>query len=127
MGQKTVFSGIKVLATCLLLVACSSQPEYTPATSGAGTADAGAAPVATDSLLKGTLVSRSGDSLQYQFANEARTMTITFKGVSSMLHQDTTASGIKYSNDQFVYTEWHGNATLKEKGNTVFAVEEEKK
>ncbi len=102
-----------------LLLACGSQPETKDVPVHSDSIPP-PAPVRADGRLKGTLVSGSGDTLQYAYNNDAHTMTIGFKNLQAELKQDTTASGLRYSNDQFVYTEWHGISTLKEKGNTVF-------
>ena len=72
------------------------------------------------SLITGTLTSKSGDNLRYSFDNSMHTMTIVYKDDLSVLQQDTMASGIKYSNKTYTYSEFHGAAAVQKNGRTVF-------
>ena len=75
---------------------------------------------AVDSLIKGRFNSKAGDELQYTFNNNTHTMTIRWKDQTALLQQDTTASGIQYSNREYRYYEWHSVSTLQKNGKTVF-------
>jgi hypothetical protein len=101
------------LLLCFILYACGSQSND----------KARIPPIpnnAPGAIVRGTLVSGSGDTLEYRYDNELHTMDIDFKNVHAVLRQDTVASGIRYSNPDFVYTERHGISTLKQHGITVF-------
>ena len=37
------------------------------------------------------------------------------------MKQDTTASGIQYSNEDYLFTEWQGKMELKKDGKTIFS------
>ncbi len=55
------------------------------------------------------------------FDTMAHTALFIFKSDSISLKQYTIASGIKYSNATYVYTEWHGAMTLKKTGKVIFS------
>lgn len=78
-------------------------------------------PVVSD-LIKGILKSKSGDTLFYTFDNSVNTMEIIFKSETIKLKRELTASGIKYSNKNYIYTEWHGTGVLSKNGITIFEV-----
>jgi hypothetical protein len=116
--MKNLTRPLASLLLYLALTACSSQPSPNHA-SGSSTVPA-IRNDAPDAIVRGTLISKSGDTLEYRYDNQVHTMDIDFKRIHSTLRQDTAASGIKYSNEEFIYTEWHGISTLRQKGNTVF-------
>lgn len=67
-----------------------------------------------------TVKNDKGETLKVKFDKVAGTAEMEFKGEKFTLKQDTMASGIKYSNDKYVYSEWHGEITLKKDGQTIF-------
>ncbi|MFB6318610.1 MliC family protein [Saccharicrinis sp. FJH54] len=70
--------------------------------------------------VKTTVFNLDGDSLVLKYDNQAGTCKLVHNGDTLLLHQDTTASGIRYSNKQYLYTEWHGEITLKKGKDIVF-------
>ena len=75
--------------------------------------------------IKGTLQSKSGEKLFYTFDNRVNTMEIVFNGETIKLKKEPTASGIKYSSKNYIYTEWHGTGTLTKNGTTIFEENQE--
>jgi membrane-bound inhibitor of C-type lysozyme len=55
------------------------------------------------------------------FNNTRNTATFILKGETIEMKQDTMASGIKYSNSNYEFTEWHGEIELKKDGKIVFS------
>mgnify|MGYP000850956617 CR=1 FL=1 len=58
-----------------------------------------------------------------EFNNDAGTAVLFFRGDTIFLKQDTMASGIRYSNNQYVYMEWQGQSTLYKDSLIVFNIE----
>lgn len=77
-------------------------------------------PEVVSNQIKGTLKSKSGDKLFYTFDNTVNTMEIVFNSETIKLKRELTASGIKYSNKNYIYTEWHGSCILSKNGITIF-------
>ncbi|MFC0877433.1 MliC family protein [Saccharicrinis sp. FJH2] len=94
---------LTILALILILTACGSKETK---------------PVRQD--VKTTVYNLDGDSLILKYNNKAGTCELVHDGDTMLLHQDTTASGIRYSNKQYLYTEWHGEITLKKGKDIVF-------
>jgi hypothetical protein len=67
---------------------------------------------------------KQGNVLKQTFDNAAGTCKLELNGKTIELHQDTMASGIKYSNDHYVYTSWQGNTELKKDGKLIFSHKE---
>ena len=70
--------------------------------------------------VKGTLMSRSGRKIFYVFDNRVNTMEILLNHKTIKLSRERTASGIKYSNSHYTYTEWHGTSILTKNGIIIF-------
>ncbi|MFB6341909.1 MliC family protein [Saccharicrinis sp. FJH62] len=70
--------------------------------------------------VKTTVYNLAGDSLILKYNNGSGSCKLVHNGDTMLLHQDTTASGIRYSNKQYLYTEWHGEITLKKGKDIVF-------
>lgn len=77
------------------------------------------APVAQE--VETSILNTKGDTLMLMYDNTAGTCRINYKGEQIVLERDTTASGLRYSNSNYLYTEWHGGITLKKNGKTVFS------
>lgn len=73
-----------------------------------------------DKIVKTSVTNKDGAKLDMEFDNSKGTATFLFKGIKIELKQDTTASGIKYSNSNYEYTEWHGELSLKKDGKEIF-------
>ena len=76
---------------------------------------------ATDQIVKNSVTNREGDKLDMVYNSTKRTACFVFKGETIELKQDTTASGIKYSNSRYEFTEWHGEIRLKKYGKVIFS------
>ncbi|MDR2358757.1 MAG: MliC family protein [Prevotellaceae bacterium] len=73
-----------------------------------------------DNLAQSAVVDSAGSILEMSFDEENNTALFVFNGEIIEMKGDTMASGIKYSNPQYEYTEWHGEMTLKKDGKEVF-------
>ncbi|PSR51953.1 hypothetical protein AHMF7605_29015 [Adhaeribacter arboris] len=71
-------------------------------------------------LLEGTLKSATGEELRYSFNNVIHTLIIQYQGATSTLTAQPTGSGIKYANEEYVYSEWQGKSTLQKNGKIIF-------
>jgi membrane-bound inhibitor of C-type lysozyme len=75
---------------------------------------------AADTIVTATVTNTGGARLDMAFNNTRGTVAIVFKGETINLKQDTMASGIRYSNPDYVFSEWHGQIALLKAGDTVF-------
>ena len=73
------------------------------------------------SVVTATITNSDGVSLKLKFNNAEGTCELEFNGEVIELKQQRMASGIKYSNDHFVYSEWHGEIRLYKDGKLVFS------
>ena len=101
------------LIASLLLVSCGENKKP---------ANKSVIPIETaaDQIVKATVTNPDGVRLDMEYNNAKRTARFILKGETIDLKQDTTASGIKYSNSHYEYREWHGEITLKKDGQEVF-------
>lgn len=77
-----------------------------------------------DNLVQSAVKDSTGSTLEMSFDDEDNTAFFVFNGEIIELKGDTMASGIKYSNAQYEFTEWHGEITLKKDGEVVFNYKE---
>jgi len=71
-------------------------------------------------IVTASAIDKTGVKLDMVFNNAKGTATFTLKGETIELKQDTMGSGLKYSNEKYEYTEWHGRIELKKEGKTIF-------
>lgn len=76
-----------------------------------------------DDIVKSLVKDKAGKELNMTFNNTKGIATFVFNDEVIDLKQDTTASGIKYSNNNYEYTEHQGNIELKKDGTVVFSVQ----
>ena len=74
-----------------------------------------------DEIVKDSVTNPKGETLQMLFNNTTSTATFTLKNEVIEMKQDTTASGIQYSNENYLFTEWQGKMELKKDGKTIFS------
>ncbi|MFD2555180.1 MliC family protein [Sphingobacterium tabacisoli] len=67
-----------------------------------------------------SLTDDKGNTLNMTFDNVAGTATFVFHKDTILLKQDTTASGVQYSNENYTFTEHHAEAILTKNGTVVF-------
>jgi len=72
-------------------------------------------------VVSSTTTNKDGISLKYTFNNSLGTCILEFNGQKIELKQERMASGIKYSNEHFVYTNWHGETKLFKDGKLIFS------
>ncbi len=73
-----------------------------------------------NNIVADSVTNEEGKTLYMAFNNTKRTATFIFDSDTIILKQDTMGSGIKYSNDHYEFTEWHGTGELKKESKTIF-------
>lgn len=76
--------------------------------------------IPADEIVKAVVNNAQGDTLRMVFNNTKHNAVIIFHKDTVLLQQDTTASGIHYSNTRFDYREWHGEIVFKKDARIVF-------
>ena len=74
-----------------------------------------------DSIIRDTVINNQGVKLVMAYDNARHRATFVLAGKVITLRQDTTASGIRYSNPLYEYTEHQGQLTLKKGGKLIFS------
>ncbi len=74
----------------------------------------------SNEIVHSRVTDENGVALKMAFNNANGTAIIYFRGETIEVKQDTTASGIHYSNQHYDYREWHGEIELKKDGKVVF-------
>lgn len=77
----------------------------------------------TENLVKAAIPNKSGDTLFIEYHNAKSEGVFNLNGNRVTLQQDTTASGVQYSNKDFKYTEWHGQSHYYQNGKLIFSNE----
>lgn len=72
-------------------------------------------------VVEASVTNKEGVVLEMVYHNTQRTAVFTLNGERIELKQDTMASGVKYSNSRYVYSEWHGEMSLKKDGKEVWS------
>ncbi len=72
-------------------------------------------------IVSSTTTNKDGIFLKYTFNNSDGTCILELNGEIIELKQERTASGIKYSNEHFIYTNWHGETNLFKDGKLIFS------
>ncbi|MDR1516912.1 MAG: MliC family protein [Dysgonamonadaceae bacterium] len=78
----------------------------------------------TEEIVTDSVADKNGVKLYLSFNNTQNTASLVLNGDTVELKGDTVASGIRYSNAQYVFTEHQGNITLTKDGTTVFEATE---
>jgi membrane-bound inhibitor of C-type lysozyme len=76
--------------------------------------------IVEDDMVTATVTDTSGARLDMTFNNTKGTAAFKLNGETIEMKQDTMGSGIKYSNEKYEFTEWHGRIELKKEGKTIF-------
>lgn len=71
-------------------------------------------------IIIDSLTDDKGNILNMKFDNAAGTATLVFHKDTILLTQDTTASGVQYSNENYTFTEHQAEAILTKNGTVVF-------
>jgi len=75
----------------------------------------------SNEIISSTTTNKDGISLKYTFNNSDGTCILELNGEIIELKQERMASGIKYSNEHFIYTNWHGETNLFKDGKLIFS------
>lgn len=109
---------ILMAAAAFSFGACQSGSQQSNADES-DTAEMVAAPE-TEAIVTASLTGDDGTTLDLAFDNDAGTATAILGQDTILLKQDVTGSGIRYSNENYVYAEHQGEATLAKDGEIVF-------
>lgn len=106
----------------LLLSSCDRQTTSNTKSAAQQTTKQGAHDATySDKIVHARVTDKSGAPLlEMTFNNAKRRAILYFRGETIEVKQDTTASGIRYSNQHYDYREWHGEIKLKKDGKIVF-------
>jgi membrane-bound inhibitor of C-type lysozyme len=102
--KKMVFIAAIIASFGLMMASCNGSKEKKSAQQ--------------DEIVTGAITNADGISLDYAFNNTQGTAIFVLNGDTIKMQQERMASGVKYKNDDYVYTEWQGNVTLQ-KGETI--------
>ena len=110
--QKSISGTIILVA--LFCASCHTNQQKSPETP-----QAERLPSKT-TTINASITNANGETLQMSFDTAAHSAVFVFRGERIALNQELRASGIKYSNEKYEYTEWHGEKTLKKDGQIIF-------
>ncbi len=118
--QKILTTLNLTIISLIVLPCCNFKSTTRNTNTNPGASSGKKQEIVSTQIIKGTLKSKTGDVLSYTFDNNLNTMNIVFNNETIKLKRELTASGIKYSNENYIYTEWHGISRLQKNGNIVF-------
>jgi membrane-bound inhibitor of C-type lysozyme len=105
-----------VLFSIFLLFSCNQTRKQNDST----VSRTGDNPPAQDVIVKNSVTNSNGQTLDMTFNNTKGNAVFILKGDTIEMKQDTMASGIKYSNGNYEYTEHHGEIRLSKDGVMIF-------
>lgn len=71
-------------------------------------------------IVYDTITNDDGETIYMSFNNTEATATFILHNDTIVLNHDTMGSGIKYSNEHYIYTEWHGQGELMKDTAVIF-------
>jgi len=90
-----------IIVTALLLSGCTDKADK--------------------NIVRATVTDENGVSLNIIFDNAKDTANLTLPDNTTILLKGVAmASGIKYANDEYEYSEWHGESELKRGDEIIF-------
>lgn len=95
---------ISTFILAIAVVSCKSQTQ-----------------AATDQIVKNSVTNNQGVTLTQIFNNSKGTATFVLNGETIETKQDTMASGIKYSNAHYQYTEHQGEIQITKDGKIIYS------
>jgi membrane-bound inhibitor of C-type lysozyme len=76
---------------------------------------------ADKNIVRATITDQNGISINIVFDNAKNTANLTLPDNTTVLLKGVVmASGIKYANDEYEYSEWHGESELKHGDEIIF-------
>ena len=75
-------------------------------------------------IITDSVTNAAGVTLKMQFDNAAETALLEFNGEKIELKQERMASGIKYSNADYEFTEHQGKMELSKAGKVIYSYED---
>lgn len=114
---------IPVVVVFLLFGACQNQKSSRSA--GAIVSEeetkVDSSAVMNNEIISSAITNKEGITLKQTFNNSMGTCILELNGERIELQQERTASGIRYSNEHFTYTNWHGETHLYKDGSLIFS------
>lgn len=77
-----------------------------------------------DDVVTATINNSKGETLDVTYNTKKETATIVLNGETIVLKQQPSASGIRYANEMYEYTEWQDEVELTKNGEVVFSNKE---
>lgn len=74
----------------------------------------------TTNMIHGTATASNGDVLHMNFDTARSKVFLDLRGEKIELDQQVSGSGVRYTNPNYEYIEWHGQITLTKDGAIVF-------
>ena len=115
--MKKVFFMLTLMAGVLVFASCNQKKEATVEEVTITTPETA---TVENEIVKNSVTDDKGNVMYLTFNNPKGLVDIVLKGDTITLMQDTTASGIKFTNAQYIYEEWQGKITLKKDGSVIF-------
>lgn len=110
-----------LIAIAFVFVSCRrAQPGHETAKKEDVVSEA-ETPALHPEIIISTIISTDGDTLRQMFNNADQTCELELRGERIDLKQQRMASGIKYSNEHYVYTNWHGQTRLYKDEKLIFS------
>lgn len=110
------------IVSLLFLVSCQSRKSMSKTEKKVTDTEVKSEPSSLQKkeIVSGQMTDHGGNVLNYTFNNSGRTCILEINGELIHLNQERTASGIKYSNEQYSYSNWHGETRLSKDGKLIF-------
>lgn len=76
--------------------------------------------ISAERIVVASVTNKDGITLKLKFDNEAQTCLLQLNGDTALLKQERMASGIRYSNKEYTYSEWHGEIKVFRDSTLIF-------
>jgi membrane-bound inhibitor of C-type lysozyme len=111
---------IIIIISVFLLFSCQSNKTTKPEQDAQMSVQRRIVSVTKSDIIYTQITNQQGELLEAIFDNAKNEALITFNGKKINLKGEETGSGIKYSNEQYLFTQWKDDIELKKDGKIVF-------
>jgi membrane-bound inhibitor of C-type lysozyme len=115
-----MLKNIIIIVSVILLFSCQSSKTVKPEENSSSLVQRRIVSETQNNIVYTRITNRQGELLEIIFDNAKNEALLKFKGEDIKLTGEKTASGIKYSNSQYLFTQWKDDIELKKDGKTVF-------
>lgn len=110
---------VTVFLVVCLMISCQWNGR---SSTGSGTKNEPADTITSgEKIVEATITNKDGITLNLKFDNKAQTCLLQLNGDTVLLKQERMASGIRYSNKDYTYSEWHGEIRLYKDSTLIFS------